>query len=128
MKIKPKAIATTFTLLCGMTPAAWGQAAIPAAGPAAAAPAAASPLSPPGSAAAAAAGQRNLWSFFCMTPEQKLACKEKICATTFGQFLNNSLKGPGAFTGGIIPECCPPVKSADLLKPSDTAEGAADKI
>jgi hypothetical protein len=62
------------------------------------------------------------------TDAQKTACKEKICASQIGQLLNNGLSPLGAFTGGLLGPCCPLYKQSDLLKPSDSAEGAAAKI
>src|SRR5262245_39866505 len=104
--------------VCGLAPAAWGQAeALPAAVPVAA-PA---PV-------AAAAPARNLWTFLCPTQEMLDRKKEKFCNSMFGQLFNNGLKAPSALTGGVIPGCCPPVKKSDLLKPADSAEGAAARI
>lgn len=66
-----------------------------------------------------------------MTPEQKQACKQKICAIPFMQFLNGGLAPVSALTGGLVPGCCPgpnQANPADLLKPADSAEGAAARI
>jgi hypothetical protein len=108
----------------GLTAGAWGQ--VPAA-PAAGAAVAGDPAAM-AAAAAAAPPPANLWSFFCMTPLQKDACKQKLCATPIGQMLNNSLKPVSVFSGGLLPECCPLVNTMDLLKPADSAEGAAARI
>ncbi len=114
-------------LACGLTPAAWGQVDIPgAAAPAAATATAATPGA--AATATAAAPQRNLWTFLCPPQEWKDRCKEKFCRSTFGQLINNSFKPASALTGGVIPGCCPPVLKSDLLKPADSAEGAAARI
>lgn len=95
--------------------------------PAAAAPAAA--VAPaPATAAGTATGTKNIWSFFCMTPEQKAECKAKICNSQIGKLGNNMLKPVGALTGGLIGPCCPDYTAADLAMPADTAGGAAAKI
>jgi hypothetical protein len=109
-------------LMAGVAPQVRAQAVVPAAPPAAAVPVAGAPVAAPAPAPA------NLWSFICLTPEQKLACKEKICNCALGQMLNNGLKPMGAFSGGIIGPFCPEVRLADLAKPADSAEGAAARI
>src|SRR5262249_41623781 len=67
----------------------------------------------------------------CPTPEQKANCRACICNTGLGQLFSNSLKPAAAFTGGILGPICPglndPLKD-DLLKPADSAEGAASQI
>jgi hypothetical protein len=114
-------------LLAGLVGGARGQVAAPAAAvpavPVAAAPVAAAPA-----AAAPAAAPSNLWTFLCPSPEQKAACKAKFCASTFGQLISNSMLPLGAFTGGVIPNCCPQFPAADLAKPPDSAEGAAARV
>ncbi len=115
--------------LAGMSLAAMfgiGQAAFGQAVPGV--PAAAAPGVAAAPAAAGAAAPRNIFSMFCMTPEQKAACKEKICRSAAGQLLNNMITPASAFTGGVIKPLCPPVLPSDLLKPADSAEGAAAKI
>jgi hypothetical protein len=93
--------------------------------PGAAAPAAAPAAAVPPTAAAPAAAPGNLWSFICLTPEQKAACIQKICNCPLGQMLNNGLKPMSAMSGGLIPTFCPAISPADLAKPADSAEGAA---
>jgi hypothetical protein len=114
----------SFALLVSCTPRLWAQV------PAAPAPPAPPPLvAPP--AAPAAAPQQNLWSFLLPNQAQKAGwqqCKEKICATQAGQLFNNTLLPIGAFTGGLLGPCCPLFNQADLLKPADSAEGAAARI
>jgi hypothetical protein len=57
-------------------------------------------------------------------------CRAKLCNSTLGQLLNNSLKPVGVFSGGLVPSLCPPnnVNPADMLKPADSVEGAAARI
>src|SRR5262249_20157202 len=116
-------------LLVGGASCLWAQIpGVPAGAPAA--PPAPPPLAPP-AAVAPTAPPRNLFSFFMLTPDQKAACaahKEKFCASQFGQLLNNSMAPLGAFTGGLLGSCCPPFKQTDLLKPAESAEGAAARI
>lgn len=60
----------------------------------------------------------------------KAYCKARICASPLGALLNSMLAPASAFSGGIIPQCCPPnaPNPADLAKPADSAEGAAARI
>ncbi len=81
-----------------------------------------------GAAGGAAGGAKNLWSFFCMTPEQKAACRAKLCSCKLFQLLNNSLKPASALTGGIIPDFCPAISPAALKMSPTSAEGAAAQI
>ena len=93
--------------------------------PAAAAPAAAA------AAPAAAAPAGNIWSKICLTPEQKAACKAKLCASPIVQLLGGALAPARAFSGGLVPRFCPApgqANPADLKKPADSAEGAAARI
>lgn len=106
-------------LAAGLAPNVWGQAGFP--------PAPTPPPPPPG-AAGAAGGAQNIWSMLCMTPEQKQKCKDKLCKSQLGQLMNNGLKPIGALTGGILGPLCPPALFEDLLKPADSAEGAAARI
>ena len=82
--------------------------------------------------AAPAAAPKNIWSFFCKTPEQKAQCKAQFCSSSIGQFINNLLLPASAFTGGLIGPCCPnpatTPNAADLAKPATSAQGAAAKI
>src|SRR4051794_5637423 len=77
------------------------------AAPALAAPPAAVPVAPPGAvpgapAPALAPAPNNLWSFLCPTPEQKAACRAKLCSCGLFRLLNAGLAPAAAFTGGII--------------------------
>src|SRR5262245_31319415 len=61
------------------------------------------PAGAPGTApppAAAPAG--NIWSFFCMTPEQKLACKQCFCNSIFGKMITGILTPVSVFSGGLL--------------------------
>jgi hypothetical protein len=115
-------------------PAVPGAPVLPGAAPVAVAPAAgAAPV-----AAAPAAAPRNIWGFFMMTPEQKLAhqqnsaiCLAKFCNSRIGQFVNNMLLPAGAVTGGFLGPVCPgPLapNPADLAKPATSPLGAAARI
>lgn len=111
--------------LLGLAPVASAQVpAVPAVPVVPVAPVAA-PLAP---GVAPMAAPRNIWSFLCMTPEQRAACRQKICDCPLGQLLNNSLAPATAFTGGLVPPLCPPVDPRDLMKPPDSAEGAAAQV
>src|SRR5438105_13728209 len=113
-------------LSAGLTPAAWAQ--IPAAPPAAvgvAGPAAAVGV---GVAPAPAPAPATLFSFLGLSKDQLAGCKAKLCATPLGQLLNNMMKPVSAMSGGLIGNCCPPLITADLVKPADSAEGAAARI
>ncbi len=112
-------------LLTGLAPCARAQ--IPA-GPPAAVPVAGAPAPLPGTPLAAPAPPNNLWSFLCPTPDQKAACKAKLCAIPLVQLLNNSMAPVTALSGGLFPPCCPPVSQADLMMPPDSAQGAAARI
>lgn len=79
-------------------------------------------------AAAPVAAPANIWTFLCLSPEQKAACKTKFCNSALGQMLNNGLKPVSAFSGGLVGPCCPPFTAIDLAKPADSAEGAAARI
>ncbi|HMF15534.1 MAG TPA: HEAT repeat domain-containing protein [Gemmataceae bacterium] len=105
---------------------AWAQPPIPAAPPVPGPPPLVAPAAP-----AAPAAPNNLWSFLMPNAQQKanlVKCKEKICAMPIGQMFNNSLAPIGAFSGGLLGPCCPTYRQDDLLKPTDSAEGAAAMI
>ena len=78
--------------------------------------------------AAVVSPTRNLWTFLCLSPEQKAACKAKFCASQFGRLINNSLAPASVFTGSVIPQCCPLIDPANLAQPPDSALGAAAQI
>jgi hypothetical protein len=109
-----------------LTPAAWAQ--IPAAP--AAPTGAAVPTATTAPAAAPAAPSQNLWSFLCLTPQQKANCQAAFCNCSFGQLLSSSLAPAAALTGGMISPTCDSnlPNAADLAKPSDSAQGAAARI
>jgi hypothetical protein len=115
-----KVFSAGLALTTGIAPSVWAQVPGVTNGSAAATQAA--------TAAAPASSPANFWSFFCKTPAQSLACKEKLCNSPLGQLLNNGMKPMGMFSGGLLGPCCPPFNQADLLKPADSAEGAAAAI
>src|SRR5262245_15393523 len=129
MKSRWKLYCAGLVLLTGLGGVA--QAQVPGAPPP---PPAALPGAPPPvvpgapPAAPAAAGAGNLWSFLCPTPEQKAAKKEKFCRSTIGRVFNQMLLPASAFTGGLVGGCCPAALPSDLMKPPDSAEGAAARI
>src|SRR5437588_8836439 len=108
-------------LLCALAQSARSQPVpgVPAAPAAAGGPAAVATAGPGGVATAAAPGAapNNIWSFLCMTPEQKAAKKDKFCSSPLGQLINNSLAPASALTGGVLGGCCPPVSPKDLAQP-----------
>jgi hypothetical protein len=85
-------------------------------------------------AAAPVAAPRTIWSFLGLSANNLHACKEKLCASQFGQMLNSLATGPvGAVSGGFIPPLCPPAPSPAQIaglekKPNGGAEAAAAKI
>jgi hypothetical protein len=82
-------------------------------------------------AAAPAAAPKNIWSFFCKTPEQKAQCKANFCNSRIGQFINNMMMPASLATGGLLGPLCPGPNEpnpADLAKPVTGAQGAAAKI
>ncbi len=89
------------------------------------------PATTAGAAGAPAAAPRNIWSFFCMTPEQKAQCKAHFCNSRFGQFANNMMMPAGLMTGGMLGPVCPGPNMPNPLdanKPVTGPQGAADKI
>jgi hypothetical protein len=69
----------------------------------------------------------TLWSFLGVSKKQKEECKRMLCATPAGQFLNSMSMPLTAFSGGIIPPCCPLTPSAAELA-DQGAVGAAAAI
>jgi hypothetical protein len=130
---------TRLGILLVLTCAGRGGAQTPGV-PGAAAPVAAPvlPAAPAAAAPATAAPPRNIWSFFLMTPEQKLAhqqnsalCKAKFCNSRIGGFVNNVLLPAGAVTGGLLGPVCPgplAANPADLKKSPTSPQGAAARI
>jgi hypothetical protein len=117
-------------LAAGLTPAAWGQIPIgtPPPSPIPGNPGAPPPVAPPPGAPGGPPAPPNIFSFLCMTPEQKAAKKAKFCACPIGQLINNGMKPVSVFSGGLFGPCCPPVNALDLLLPPDSAGGAAARI
>lgn len=85
-------------------------------------------------AAAPAAAPRTIWSFLGLSSGNLHACRDKLCASQFGQMLNSLATGPiSGVSGGFIPPLCPPAPSAQQIKdlenkPNGGAEAAAAKI
>ncbi len=82
----------------------------------------------PASGAQAATSSQTLWKFLGLSKDNLAGCKAKFCQSQLGQMVNNGLKPVSAFSGGLVPGCCPAVNPADLAKPPDSAEGAAARI
>src|SRR4051794_39434322 len=87
-----------------------------------------------GTAAAPVAAPRTIWSFLGLSSSNIHACRDKLCASQFGQMLNSMATGPVAgVSGGFIPPLCPPAPNASQIaalenKPNGAAEAAAAKI
>jgi hypothetical protein len=121
---KWKACCTGLVLMAGLGPKAMAQGVGVPAGPVAA-PVVAGPAVV---GAAPAPAPANLWTFLCPPPEKMAACKAYFCASPLGTMFNNGMAPLSALSGGLLPSCCPPYLAADLLKPSDSPEGAAAQI
>ena len=67
---------------------------------------------------------QNLWSFLCMTPDQKAACKARFCNSAIGKMMT-SMSGPLQLsTGGLLGNFCPKgPTAADLAQPADERPG-----
>jgi hypothetical protein len=104
-------------LLATLTPQLLAQPAVP-------------PAAVPATVVVTPAAQpMTLWDYLGLGKAQWEACKIKFCNCPLGQLLNNSLYGPGAFTGGILGPCCPIGPTLeDLNKDPTTAVGAAAQI
>jgi hypothetical protein len=88
-----------------------GASSAAASGLAGAAPGLAAPAAAP-----AAASPTTLWSFLGLSGSNLHACRAKICASQFGQMVNNITTGPLAgVTGGFIPSLCPPAPTASQI-------------
>jgi hypothetical protein len=122
-------------LLAGLARSATAQAPPVPGGAAAAAPTATTAAAATGATTAppaAPAGGGNLWSFFCLTPAQKQACKDHLCALPLVQLLGNAMTPLSTMTGGVLGgSCCPgpnTATAAELAAPPDSAEGAAGRV
>ena len=83
--------------------------------------------------AAAAAPPKTIWSSLGLSKANLQTCREKICASQFGQMLNGMVGGPlGGMTGGFLPPVCPPTASASqiaaLRQQPGGAAAAAEQI
>lgn len=69
----------------------------------------------------------NLWSYFCMTPEQKLACKLWFCNSPIGQLISGGSGPVGMATGGLMGGRCERayVDNAILNAPAGGSENTA---
>jgi hypothetical protein len=67
---------------------------------------------------------------FCMTPDQKAACRAAFCASPLGQFTSAGGRQLSFMTGGLLGNCCPQNQASpqDLLLPPDSSLGAAALI
>src|SRR5262245_42212080 len=110
------------TTAAGLLPSAWAQQFPGVLSPTPLPPAPVAPV-----AAAPAGPDKNLWSFLCLSKDQKEACRQKLCQSQFGLLLNNSLAPVNTFTGGIVPGLCPGLPTAAELN-APGAVGAAAKI
>ncbi|MCE9562684.1 MAG: hypothetical protein K8U57_11615 [Planctomycetes bacterium] len=114
---------TVIVVFAGLTFVAYGQfPSVPSA------PVPVAPPITPSVATPGAAAPRNIFSMFCMTPDQKAACKAKFCNSAIGKVVNSMLSPLGAVTGGLIGPTCSGPSPADLAKPATSAEGAAARI
>jgi hypothetical protein len=118
----------------GATEGVWAQApVVPAAAPAVVVPAAGPAMVPgaPGIEALPPAVPGGMCGNIIQGCDY-ITFRMKLfwCNSVLGQLFNNMLKPANALTGGVVPLCCPPlgVNPADLLKPADSAEGAAARI
>ena len=83
---------------------------------------------PPAPAAAAGVAGAAAPGFIEKCQNTFARCKEKFCQTQLGKMVSNGMAPIQTFTGGMMPECCPPLIKEDLKKPADSAEGAAARI
>ncbi len=105
----------------GLTSGAFAQLPAPAAAPVAGVPG--------GPAVAPAPPPATLWSFLGISKDQKAVCKDKFCKTQLGQMVNNGMAPLSTFTGGVIPQCCPPFSASDLLNsPAGSVSGVAAAV
>ncbi len=129
-----KHVGTTLgLLLLAFAPDARAQVGIPSVGGLSGLAGGAAPIAAPigGVPAVATAvptsSPTTLWSFLGITPQNCAACKQKLCASQFGQLLNNGLTGPiGGLAGGLIPALCPP--NLSTMGAGDGAQGTASQI
>jgi hypothetical protein len=76
------------------------------------------------------AAPNNLWSFLCMTPEQKMACKTCFCNSPIGQMTSAATAPLSLMSGGLITNRCAAnqIASDILNNPADSSAGAAARI
>lgn len=76
------------------------------------------------------AAPANLWSFLCLTPEQKANCKNCFCNSALGKMVSSATAPMSAMTGGLIQNRClkNSIENAIANKPPTSSEGAAARI
>ena len=80
-------------------------------------------------ATASAIPTKNIWSMFCLTPDQAAKCKDKLCNSPLGQMLTSAAKPVTLMTGGLLFANCGVPTADDLKKLEEgSAEGEAAKI
>jgi hypothetical protein len=82
-------------------------------------------------AASTAAGlpTRNIWSNFCLTPDQAAKCRDKLCNSPLGQMLTSAAKPLTLMSGGLLFAKCGVPTADDIKKFAEgSAEGEAAKI
>ena len=86
----------------------------------------------PAAPAVPATPTNNLWSFLCLSAEQREACKTKFCSSPLGKIFSSMAKPVGLMTGGLLGGCCPtsPTQEelAKLKENPESTEGAAAAI
>ena len=97
------------------TPRVEAQIALPGAGVPSPLAGVGAPAALGAAPAAAAAPQKTIWGFLGLSKSNLASCKDKLCASQFGQVLNNMTVPASAFTGGVVPLLCPPVPSASQI-------------
>jgi len=88
------------------------------------------PLDP---AAATAAKPATIWSKLGISCDQLRECRRRCCKTELGKLINNMFAPARLASGGLVPDCCPAVLTAEelaKLAPGEVspAEAAAAKI
>ena len=79
---------------------------------------------------AAPTATANLWSYFCLTPDQKACIKNCYCSSPFGQLATGAAGPMAALSGGLMPNCClaNSIENDILNQPPGSSEGAAARI
>ncbi len=79
---------------------------------------------------AAPAAPANLWSFLCLTPQQKLNAKTCFCNSALGKMVSSATAPMSAMTGGLIQNRCLANSIANDIAnmPATSSGGAAARI